>query len=100
MVRPKITNGSRISSEINRSIARFATFLLWASEEITGAASTSGHCHLGDSIDTILPHVCGLQHSHDAESFGKLSAFCFGEDKRTCRTQTQVHRPLNTRARP
>jgi hypothetical protein len=66
-----------------------------------GLVSTSGHCHLGDSIDTIFgpffSHVCTQSRAMTPKLFGQLRAFPFRRNERTCRTQTHVHRLLNTR---
>src|SRR6266550_7191537 len=67
-----------------------------------GLVSTSGHCHLGRSIDTIFgsffPRVCTQSRALMPKLFGLLRAFPLRGNERTCRTQTHVHRLLNTRA--
>src|SRR6266853_5748803 len=59
---------------------------------------------LGDSIDTIFgpfsPHVCTQSRAMMPKLFGQLPAFPFRRNERTCRTQTHVHRLLNTSTGP
>src|SRR4029077_7607773 len=68
-------------------------------EDITAVVSTSGHCHLRDSMDTILAHFLHISIQSRAmmpKLFGQLRAFPFCGDEKTCRTQTHKHRLLNT----
>jgi hypothetical protein len=57
------------------------TFVPRAIDELPGVVSTSGHCHLGDSIDIILAPCLQVEQSNDAETVDKLSAFSFREAK-------------------
>jgi Sigma-70 region 2 len=59
--------------------------------------STSGHCHLGDSIDTIFgpffPHVLHAEQSHDAETLWPVTCFSVSSERKNmpdadARTQT------------
>ena len=101
MVRTKCANASRISSEIKRSIARSPQPFSYGR-----ARRSRAQCQPPDTVTwetqltPFLPHVCALEHSHDAETFGKLRAFSFRGNERRCRTQTHVHRMLNTRPWP
>jgi RNA polymerase sigma-70 factor (ECF subfamily) len=45
--------------------------------DFQGIVSTSGHCHLGVSIDIFFLHVLQPEQSDDVELFGKLRAFLF-----------------------
>ena len=66
---------------------------------VASVVSTSRHCHLGGSTDTIsahFPDVCAQRRAMMPKLFGQLRAFLFCGDERTCRPQTHVHRILNT----
>jgi hypothetical protein len=67
------------------------TFVPRATDELPGVVSTSGHCHLGDSIDTGFAPCLQLEQSHDAETFGKLRAFSFrGTKEHVGRRRTYI----------
>src|SRR5260370_38440985 len=68
------------------------TFVPRATDELPGVVSTSGHCPLGDSIDTIVAPCLQVEQSHEAETFGKLRAFSLHGNERRWRTQTHVHK--------
>ena len=66
---------------------------------VASVVSTSRHCHLGGSTDTIsahFPDVCAQRRAMMPKLFGQLRAFLFCGDERTCRPQTHMHRILNT----
>src|SRR5882724_1124915 len=72
--------------ENNRSIANPANLCPTGDRPTLGVVSTFGHCHLGDSIDTIFapffPPRLHAEQSHDAETSGKLRAFPFRGTKK------------------
>ena len=91
---------ARISWEIKRSLASPATFVPRVSQEITGVVSTSGHCHLGESIDTIFAPYLQVEQSHDAETFGNLRAFSFrGTNEHAGRRRTHTECSIPERSR-
>src|SRR5437016_1936339 len=65
------------AGENNRSIASPANVCPTGDRRLPGLVSTSGHCHLRDSIDTTFASCLQVEQSHDAETFGKLRAFSF-----------------------
>jgi len=68
---------------------------------VASVLSTSGHCHFGRLHWTHLlahfPHVCARSRAMMPKLFGQLRAFLFLWRRKTCRTQTHIHRILNTR---